>query len=366
MKQTLIAAAAALACASAFSQTPSVTLYGVMDVGYTHAKGDVSSWRGLASNRNTSSRIGFRGAEDLGGGLKASFVLEADVLADSGAGVTTPLPGWSSTDNKTGAATGGLQFNRISTVGLAGSFGEVTFGRYYTPTFLVDAVYDPFGQNGVGISLITGTSVFYVPVGSVNHLRASNMILYTTPNMDGFTGMVGYAPSEAASNLPKDGAHTSFKVGYAKGPISVDIASGRTTLASVGDLKTTSIGGAYDFGAIRPMFEASEDKLGAAGANGRKRGLMLGAQIPVGPGQIRFSMARVSKTSNIITEGRARQLSIGYVHNLSKRTALFATFTTIRNSNYVNGGASGYSVGNAGVSPNGSVKAQDFGIRHVF
>ena len=365
MKRTLTAAAA-LACVSAFSQTSTVTLYGVMDVGYTHAKGNVSSWSGLASNRNMSSRIGVRGAEDLGGGLKANFVLEADVLADSGAGVTTPLPGWSSTDNKTGAASGGLQFNRISTVGLSGSFGEVTFGRYYTPTFLVDATYDPFGQNGVGISLLTGTSVFYVPVGSVNHLRASNMILYTTPTVNGFSGMVGYAPSEATAGQPKDGAHASFKVGYAKGPAMLDIAAGRTTLASVGNLKTISIGGAYDFGVIRPMFELSQDKLGAAGANGQKRGLMIGAHVPVGTHQIRVSLARVTKTSDTIAEGRASQVSIGYVHNLSKRTALFATYSAVRNSNYVNAGTSGYSVGNAVVTPNGSVKAQDFGIRHIF
>ena len=91
MKRTLTAAAAALACASAFSQTPSVTLSGVSDVGYPHSQGDISSWNGLASNRNMSSRIGFRGAEALGGGMKASFVLEADVLADSGLGVATPL-----------------------------------------------------------------------------------------------------------------------------------------------------------------------------------------------------------------------------------------------------------------------------------
>ena len=365
MKRTLLAAAAGLACASAFSQ-PSVTLYGVVDIGYTHSKGDVASWRGLASNRLMSSRIGLRGSEDLGSGLKASFVLEADVLSDTGAGVSVPLPGWSSTDNKSGAANGSLQFNRISTVGLSGPFGEVSFGRYYTPTFLVDAAYDPFGQNGVGISLLTGTSVFYVPVGSVNHLRASNMILYTTPNLNGFTAMVGYAPSEAPSNQPRDGAHMSVKLGYAKGPLSVDVATGRTTLASIGDLKTTSVGGAYNFGVVRPMFEYSEDKLGAAGANGRKRGLLVGAQAPVGPGQLRFSAARVSKTSDTITEGRARQLAIGYVYNLSKRTALVATYSTIRNSNYVNAGTSGYSVGNAVTSPNGTVRAQDIGIRHIF
>lgn len=366
MKRTLTAAAAALACASAFSQTSSVTLYGVMDIGYTRASGDVSTWSGLASGRNMSSRIGLRGSEDLGGGLKANFTLEADLLADTGTGVTTPLPGWSSIDNKTAAANGGMQFNRISTVGLSGSFGEVTFGRYYTPTFLVDSTYDPFSQNGVGISLLTGTSVFYVPVGSVNHLRASNMILYTMPKLGGLTGMVGYAPSEAASGQPKDGAHASFKIGYVTGSATVDFAAGRTTLASIGDLKTTSLGASYNFGVVRAMFEASEDRLGAAGANGRKRGVLIGGQVPVGLGQIRFSLARVNKTSDTITEGRVRQASIGYVHNLSKRTAVFGTYSIVSNSNYVNAGASGYSVGSAGVSPNGRVKAFDIGIRHIF
>lgn len=367
MHRTLLAAAAGLACASAFAQSPSVTLYGVMDIGYTHSRGDVSSWSGLASNRNMSSRIGFRGTEDLGGGLKANFVLEADVLSDTGSGVVAPLPGWASADNKTGNASGGLQFNRTSTVGLSGPFGEVTFGRYYTPTFLVDATYDPFGQNGVGISLLTGTSVFYTAVGSVNHLRASNMVLYTSPNFNGFTGMVGYARSEAVGTAPKDGAHASFKLGYAKGPLSVDLAAGRTTLEAVGDLKTTSLGAFYDFGVVKPMFEVSEDRLGAAGANGRKRGVLLGAHVPVAPsGQIRLSWARVTKTSDTITEGRVRQLAIGYVHHLSKRTAVFATFSAIRNSNYVNGGTAGYGVASAGVSPNGTVKAQDIGIRHIF
>jgi predicted porin len=366
MHRNLLAAAAGLACASAFAQTSSVTVYGVMDIGFTHASGDLASWSGLASNRNMGSRLGFRGSEDLGGGLRASFVLEADLLSDSGAGVTTPLAGWASTDNRSGSANGSLQFNRTSMVGLAGAFGEVRFGRYYTPTFLVEAAYDPFGQNGVGISLLTGTSVFYTPVGSVNHMRASNMILYTTPDLGGFTGMAAYAPSEAAANQPKDGEHKSFKLGYAKGPLSVDVAAGRTTLAAVGDLKTTTIGASYDFGVVRPMFHASEDQQGAAGANGRKRGVLLGAQIPLGPGQVRFSWARVNKTSDATTAGRVRQVSVGYVHNLSKRTAVFATFTSIRNSNYVNVGTAGYSVGNAVVSPNGTVRAQDFGIRHIF
>jgi len=367
MKYGSIAAAAALACAPVFSQTPSVTLYGVMDAAVSHAAGDVSSWTAVTSGRLMSSRIGFRGTEELGGGLKANFVLEADVLADTGTGVTTPLAGWASTDNKSAGATGGLQFNRTSTVGLSGSFGDVTFGRYYTPTFLLDATYDPFGQNGSGISLITGTSAFYTAVGSVNHLRASNLLSYTSPKLaGGFTATLAYAPGESASNLPKDGQHVGAKLGYASGPLSVDVAWGKTKLAAVGDFETTSVGGWYDFGAVKPMAEWSEDKLGAAGANGRKRGYMIGAQAPVGAGQFRVSWARVSKTSDTAAEGIAKQLSLGYVYNLSKRTAVYATISQIRNENYVNAGTSGYTIGSAGTTPNGTVRGQDIGIRHIF
>src|SRR5688572_12110204 len=74
MKRTLAALAALGSCA-AFAPS-GVNIYGVMDVGFTHGSGDVASFKGLTSGRTASSRIGFRGVEDLGGGLKASFVLE--------------------------------------------------------------------------------------------------------------------------------------------------------------------------------------------------------------------------------------------------------------------------------------------------
>jgi predicted porin len=139
MKTRLIASAAALACPSAYCQTSTVTLYGVMDAAYARAGGDVSHWSGGVCGRNMGSRIGFKRSEDLGGGPKANFVLEDDLLIDTATGVTTPLAGWSSIDNRLGVASGGLQFNRFSTVGPSGGFGEVTFGRYYTPTFELDA-----------------------------------------------------------------------------------------------------------------------------------------------------------------------------------------------------------------------------------
>jgi predicted porin len=365
MKRNIAALAALGSCAAAFAQS-GVTLYGVMDVGFTHGRGDVASFKGLTSGRTASSRIGFRGAEDLGGGLKASFVLEADVGADSGAGVTTPLAGFASTDNKTPAANGGLQFNRVATVGLAGSWGELSAGRNYTPTFLLDFTYDPFAQNGVGFNLITGTSLFYTAAGSVNHLRASNVVTYTSPRMAGFQGMVAFAPSETASNLPKEGGHVGMKLGYASGPLSADVAWGKTKNAAAGDIKTSSFGAAYNFGVVKPMIEISQDELGAAGANGRKRGWLVGAVAPVGAGEIRASIAQVKRTADGAADMQVRQLALGYVHHLSKRTALFVTVSRVTNDNYRNSATAGYAVGNAVSSPNGRVTAQDIGIRHVF
>ena len=84
MKMKWIALASLLAT-QAYAQS-SVTAYGVMDVGFVKGSGDVASWSGLASGRNMSSRLGFKGEEDLGGGLKANFILEADLAGDTGTG----------------------------------------------------------------------------------------------------------------------------------------------------------------------------------------------------------------------------------------------------------------------------------------
>ncbi len=356
---------AALLCSGAFAQS-GVTVYGVMDVGYTRASADTADWSGITSGRNASSRIGFRGTEDLGGGQRATFTLEADIGADSGSGVTTPLPGFSSTDNKTAAAGGSLQFNRVATVGLTGGWGELTLGRNYTPTFLLDFAYDPFLQNGVGFNLITGTSLFYSGAGSVNHLRASNLVTYTSPRLGGVQAVVAYAPSETASNVPKEGGHTGLKLGYAGGPLQADVAWARTKNAASGDIKTTSFGAAYDFGVVRPMLEISEDQLGAAAANGRKKGWLLGATAPMGNVQWRVSYSRVKRTADATPDAKVSQLALGAVYNLSKRTAIYVTFAQIRNDNYRNTAAGGYSVGSATSTVNGKVTAQDIGIRHLF
>src|SRR5690606_30779514 len=112
----------------------SVTLFGIIDTGVGYVDnataGGGNKW-GLYTSGNATSRIGFRGVEDLGGGLKAGFWLEGEVFADDG-------------------NAGGLNFKRRSTVGLEGNFGEVRLGRDLVAGYNKTSSYDLFGQTGIG------------------------------------------------------------------------------------------------------------------------------------------------------------------------------------------------------------------------
>src|SRR3954468_1495071 len=195
MKKTLIALAA-LAAAGAASAQSSVTLFGIVDVNYAHysVDGGTSAYGTAASSGHVnvltnsgynSARLGFRGTEDLGGGLSASFWLEGALSPDDG-------------------NAAGLQFRRRSTVSLAGGWGEVRLGRDYVPAFWNLTVFDPFGTNGVGTSMTlvgpaggNGTAGnALVPFGQGTSgviVRASNSFGYFLPaNLGGFYGQAQY------------------------------------------------------------------------------------------------------------------------------------------------------------------------------
>ena len=130
MKKSLIALAVLAASGAAMAQS-SVTLFGIVDATYAYGSGSAGNKSQLTNSGYNSSRLGFRGVEDLGGGMSASFWLEAGVNNDNGSGANT------STNNQASGSTGGggLTFNRRSTVSLNGGFGEVRLGRDYTPQF---------------------------------------------------------------------------------------------------------------------------------------------------------------------------------------------------------------------------------------
>jgi predicted porin len=313
----------------------------------------------LSRSGYNSSRLGFRGTEDLGGGLSASFWLEGDLNNDDGRAGGTIAAG---NQGNTVTRGSGFNFNRRSTVSLAGGWGELRIGRDYTPSFWNLTVFDPFGTNGVGTTLgLVGAGLLN---GAVT-VRASNDIGYFAPaNLGGFYGQINYWMGENVRNgaaTEKDGTGYGLRVGYAAGPFNVAGAYAKTRYAA-GDFRTWNLGGQWDFGIARIMAQFGKDRV-TAPTNVDGRQWLLGFSVPVGPGEIRgsYSTYRVDLNAGV-PNPRANQFALGYVHNLSKRTALYATIARVKNRD-------GAAVTLGGATPgagNFSSSGYDLGIRHSF
>ncbi|MEJ7687058.1 MAG: porin [Variovorax sp.] len=431
MKKTSIALAVFAASASAYAQS-SVTIFGIVDAAVSHySVKSVSSGvppigspaplvssvqrsqTALSSGGYLPSRLGFRGDEDLGGGLSAGFWLESPLTNDDG-------------------AVGLANFSRRSTVSLSGSFGELRLGRDYTPTFWLQTLFDPFGNIGVGGTAIGSVGMNLnraaavagggplnggVSGGSDNYTRASNMVGYfLPPNLGGFYGQLQYSlhenvkSGELAGSPSKRGQHIGGRFGYASGPL--DIAVSYTESIAIDSLlpngnqterkiDNANLGASYDFGPAKAFVQLSRagddasasalTALGRVGTGTKDKydGALVGLTVPVGSGLVRASYSRVKFKDDAGSvpaspfapnlAASANKFALGYVHNLSKRTALYATVARIRISDGQNnpavmgivpgaGGSPSYSTSIAGVgsfAPK-SATGYDFGIRHAF
>ena len=427
--RTCSIALAVLAVSGAAAAQSSVTLFGIIDTAVSHysvksspygiapaanplqfAGANERSQTALSSGGMLPSRLGFRGTEDLGGGLAAGFWLEGPMSNDDGA---TPL-----------------NFTRRSTVSFSGGFGELRLGRDYTPTFWVQTLFDPFSNSGVGGSAIGSVSGNLNRIAALagggplnpnitggaadNYARASNMIGYfLPPNLGGFYGQAQFSlhentkSSDTLGTPSKRGQNQGFRLGYANGPLDVAVSYTQssavdavlpTGAATERKIANANLGASYDFGAAKLFAQLSrvQDKSSASvpvafgvltgATKDTYSGALVGVTVPMGPGLIRASYAHVKfkddaggAPSNPFApdpDASLGKFAIGYVHNLSKRTSLYATVARIRIRNGQNspalaiatGGAPTYlSSSNApgGYAPR-SATGYDFGIQHVF
>jgi predicted porin len=364
MKKSLIALAV-LASAGVASAQSSVTLFGIVDATLAFGQGEVSDKTQLTNSGYNSSRLGFRGTEDLGGGMSASFWLEAGVNNDNGSGAPTSLNNQPNPAGTVAPAPGtqGLTFNRRSTVSLAGGWGELRLGRDYTPQFWNLTVFDPFGTNGVGT---TATLNGPIPANQTEPttVRASNSIGYFLPgNLGGFYGQGQYYMGENPTNTATedDGSGAAVRLGYAAGPFNVAVAFAKTNFA-IGDFETWNAGGQWDFGVAKLMGHYAQTKVKGATAAGSAdgKGWLLGGLVPVGAGEIRLAYSTY-KIELPASTPEVQKFALGYVHNLSKRTALYATYAQVKNEGGANVVLNG-AVGRANENSSG----YDFGIRHSF
>lgn len=360
IRPALVVAALTSVTSVAHAQA-NVEIFGLLDIGYLHTSADGNgSASSINTDGNTSSRLGFRGTEDLGGGLKAAFWLESSVSPDSGVGGSTSL------DNKSGGASGingsaGLTFGRRSTVSLIGGFGELRLGRDYVPSFNnLTVSMHPFGTNGVGNA---GQLFYQVNTGGTTartNVRASNSVGYFLPaNLGGFTGHFMYAIGEQPSNAgatADDGKYVGARVGYRAGNLNMAIATGTTQYAT-GDFKQTNFAINYQFGPAKLMYLWGKNEVGVTSTTAN----MVGTQYKLGSGQLRFAYTTL-KADKVAND--ASQWAVGYVHDLSKRTALYANYSQLTND----GTGTRFTVGggNNTTSPGGGATGYEFGVRHSF
>lgn len=332
MKKSLIALAVLAAAGTASAQS-SVTVFGILDVGVRHLDNGTDTQTQLASGGLSTGRLGFRGVEDLGGGLKAGFWLESQVNADDGTQPNTRF------------------WHRRSTVSLmSDSLGEIRLGRDFAPTYTALSDFDPFGDTGIGATTRTSTNII---VATNTRTRVDNQVSYFLPsNLGGVYGQLSVAAGEGASTPNK---YMGFRIGYKAGPLDVTAAYGQTEITSSDDLKVTVVSGAYDFGVAKLQAGYQQGKYDGADESH----YTVGGSVPFGAFVLR---AAYTVTDSDVANRDASQFAIGAVYNLSKRTALYGTYSMIDNDD----GAT-YTVA-SGLSAVAGDKHQgvEFGIRHSF
>ncbi len=323
----IVAGVGALMACGAQAQT-SVTAYGIIDAGIVSQtdRAAVGHKIGIDSGNQSGSRLGFKGTEDLGGGLSARFVIENGFAADTGE-----------------ATQDGLLFGRQARVGLAGGFGAVDLGRQNTVTFNANIAIDPFHAGTGGAS----TNMF-----AANGFRMDNSIKYTAPKMGGFSGEVMYGFGEVAGNNSAN-RQIGLGVGYRNGPIVVAFAHNNGNNATdTNTTKNTFLGTVYNFGSFKLH--------GAYGVNKNDttldtRDMLLAVTFPFGANKIMASYIRKDDKQNANSD--ATQISVAYTYDMSKRTNLYAVYSRVDNDSLVK-----YKAAAAGLDSS----IVQLGVRHRF
>lgn len=365
MKKSVLALAALGAFAGAASAQSSVTMFGVVDVNVMTVDNDDRTYS-MGTDGMASSRLGFRGIEDLGGGLKASFWLEMGLAADTGGNAQ----GWG---NTTGSNANRLYFNRRSTVSLSNQWGELRLGRDYTPTFWAWTVYDPFGTNGVGAAtnVALGGDLQAALAGSTfgTLVRANNMVSYVLPAGTQGMGLYGQL-SVAAGEGAAGNKYFGGRIGYAAGPFDISFAYGKTEdllgANRGGDLDAWNIGGAWNFGFMKltGFFSEMNAEGEIAGVNreGGRQNWYVGVAAPFGQWNLKASYAGTNGKDGL-DDTDASQWALGVDYNLSKRTAIYATYASINNDNDARFSVSSQS---SSLTPGHNSSGAQLGIRHSF
>lgn len=330
MKYRYFAGACALGLAACVHAQTVVKIYGVADAGIVLERGGpAGATQNIGSGVASGSRLGFKGKEDLGGGMSAFFVLENGYNIDTGK-----------------AAQGGLLFGRQALVGLSGAAGSISLGRQYAPYYkAVRDIVDPFCTG------LAGNAQNIFPTFT----RVDNAVEYQTPKWRGLSADVLYGLGEAAAGAAKNRS-IGASATYDAGPLTLVLVhhqQGDATGAA--HSRNTMLGGRYRFGTVtaHAAYARNRDVPGHP-----SRDALLGVAVQAGAGRVLASLA--AHRDDFGRDAHARLAAIGYEYSLSKRTDLYTAYGHI-----VNRDGAAFTVGDATNAGSGTTGI-NLGVRHVF
>ena len=306
MKKSLIALAVLGLSGAAMAQS-SVTLYGVADAGI----GKIEAGSGLADPANDASdktefisgsmmnngtsRLGVRGVEDLGGGLKAGFQFETGLDLDNG-------------------GSSGAFWSRQANIWLGGNWGTVKLGRQFTPSYLTTSTFE---LTGAALYSVLANTYKFAGIGR----RANSAFTYMTPNFGGFTAGVAYVTK---TDLATPKAAYDLGLMYANGPIGVGVSVNKFSTS-----KTNYQAGAkYSFGnfALAGSYTQASNAAKAV-----RRGFGIGGSANFGAFTVTLDLTRDTKN-----EWTGKKYTNGVVeakYALSKRTFVYGAFLRLDSTN---------------------------------
>lgn len=316
--KNIVAVSALLVSGVAFAQS-SVTLYGIADIHLDSRKSPGVSGRmtKIDSSGIYESRFGFKGSEDLGGGLKANFQLEQGFALD------------------TGTASTGQAFSRQSWVGVSGAYGDFRAGKTWS-------AFDDIS----GATQATKNSVFAPNAGvwltTSYKDNPNNGLYYASPSFGGFSGVVSYGFGENKAAGVGAGSVVSMHLKYAAGPVYAGVAQqNEEATAASAPIKFTRVNGSYDLGPVKLL--ASYGRVSSNDKSTKE--WQLGVDVPVSSAlMISGGVARssggitgftpdasyIGKTVNVTGAGAPDVERTGFgvmaFYSLSKRTTVYSAF----------------------------------------
>ena len=306
MKKTLVAVAAMAAITGAMAE---VTIFGIVDQAYTMTTantGGTSTKTTSIGGQYTGSELGFKGSEDLGNGLKASFQIHFSPNIDGNLTDQTDADG-----DAIGAGLAGSTSptGYQSHVGLSGGFGAVKIGKYFSPMFFHNATFDATGASAIGYqvaSSVTGTGAL-----------TSNAIQYDLPAIvPGLAVSYMMAKGEVAGD--NSGNVSNIRLMYSTGPFSAGMSTATLKGDSGASTKETGAGFSYDLGMAKVLYNATSSK--ATTATDTTKGSNIGISIPLGATTLNYTSTSSKNTdaANLESSGSLIQA----IYALSKRTSV--------------------------------------------